>query len=318
MDRLIIGFITYDDLTAKYLPYFLPSITSQTYKDFQIICVDNSGNDSNPNREYIGKGFSGIPILWQKGKNIGFGAAHNIMIRQAVDLGAKYYLALNPDLILENDCLERMVAELENDQKLGSIAPKILKWDFANLQKTDRIDSCGIIMKKGLKFADLGQGEIDSGQFDGAGILGPSGAAALYRISALQIAKEDKNFFDENLFMYKEDCDLAYRLHLKGFGSKLAKDAIAYHDRTVFGKGDDNIDIVNARKNKSKRQKAWSFLNQQLIYYKYWCVISWQDKLVLIWRQIETLAFIALFEQFLFAQLVELWTIRKNVKIYRK
>lgn len=119
-------------------------------------------------------------------------------------------------------------------------------------------------MKPGLRFVDAGQGEPDKGQYDDINILGPSGAAAMYRLEALEKAEQNGQYFDELMFMYKEDCDLAYRLKLAGYKSKCAPDAIIYHDRTARAKGEGNLKVFFNRGNKSQQIKKWSFLNQQI------------------------------------------------------
>jgi len=70
--------------------------------------------------------------------------------------------------------------------------------------------------------------------------------------------------------MYKEDCDLAYRLFLAGFSSELVPEAIIYHDRTVSAVGEGFRASLNNRLNKSKQVRSWSFLNQHLLAIKFW------------------------------------------------
>ena len=164
---------------------------------------------------------------------------------------------------------------------------------------------------------DAGQGESDKGQYDDINILGPSGAAAMYRLSALEKVKFNNQYFDELMFMYKEDCDLAYRLKLAGYKSKCVSDAIIYHDRTAQAKGEGNLEIAFNRRNKSRQVKKWSFLNQQIIYAKYWRKQDLYSKIAIIWRQVKTLVFILLFEQYLLVQLIQLWKIRKKITIYQ-
>jgi GT2 family glycosyltransferase len=320
MHKLTVGFIAYGELTAKYLPYFLPSLKVSLENaniNYEIDIIDNSSNRENDNSSYLKKYYPEINFDWQNGKNIGFAQAHNKLMRKASAIGADYYLVLNPDISVELAAIKFLIKAMD-DNKLGSVSPKILKWDFARNEKTSLIDSCGIIMKPGLRFVDIGQGEIDNGQFENPEILGPSGAAALYRISALEKVKEGESYFDEAMFMYKEDCDLAFRLSLAGYKSKCVASAKIYHDRTVNSSGSSLLNIIRDRGPKSKQQKKWSFLNQQLIYWKFWPVISAKDKFALVWRQILTLAYIILFEQFLFGQLVSLARLRKKIKVYKK
>ena len=177
-------------------------------------------------------------------------------------LGAKYYLAFNVDIILEPEAIGALLRTLEADDQLGSVSPKVLRWNFAHQAKTKQIDSCGIKQLAGLQFIDLGQGQIDIGQYDQAEILGPSGCAALYRLSALEQVKEGKNYYDPNFFMYKEDVDLAGRLRLAGWQSKLVPTALVYHDRTIASAGHHWWQIVKARQGHSRINKQYSFLGQ--------------------------------------------------------
>lgn len=315
--RLVIGIVIYkEEITAKYLPYFLNCLKEQTFKDFALVVFDNNEKEDKKSEQFLKECSPNIKIIGE-GRNTGFAYAYNRLIRNAVEMEAKYFLAINPDVILESDTIEKLIKAIELDGELGSVCPKILKWDFEKNRKTDIIDSCGIRLGKGLGFLDTGQSEKDNGQFNNVEILGPSGAAALYRLNALEKVREDKNYFDELMFMYKEDCDLAYRLFLAGFKSKCVNDALAYHDRTAAGKGESDWQIALNRGNKSRLVKEWSFLNQQIIFLKYWHIQSFWNKLAIVWRELKMLVFVVLFERYLLGQLRELLKIKKEIKVYR-
>ena len=89
MVKIIIGFIIFNDTTAKYLPDFLLSLKNQTYKDFKII-VFNNGDEDGVNLKYLKENFSEIEILGT-GENIGFGRAYNQLIKKAAADGAEYF-----------------------------------------------------------------------------------------------------------------------------------------------------------------------------------------------------------------------------------
>jgi len=321
--KLAIGFITYREQTAKYLPYFLPSLFKALAgdSDYKIFCWDNSENNKN-NIEFIANTYPGIKII-KSDKNIGFAAAYNKMISQAEKLGAEYFLVINPDTVLEPEVIEKLVKVMDEDKGLGSASPKVLKWDFENSKRTDIIDTCGIKLKAGLRFIDLGQGEKDKGQYNNSLILGPSGAAGIYRISALtsplapllirrgELKGRGGQYFDELMFMYKEDCDLAYRLNLAGFKAKLAPEAIIYHDRTVASARKGFKALFRGRRSRKRQEKKWSFLNQHIIFLKYWRFQSFLNKLIIILRMLAMFIFALLFERYLLGQYGELWRMKK-------
>lgn len=313
--RLYIGFITYGDLTAKYLPYFLPSLKAQTYKDFKILAIDNSEAADNDNAKYIESNFPEIDLKWP-GKNLGFAKAFNLMIRRAISHGADYFLALNPDMTLEDDVLIKLVDAMDYDSELGSATAKALKWDFNKQEKTNIIDSCGLKLLPGLRFVDYMEGQPASADC-GREIIGVSGAAAIYRLSALEKVKQNGQYFDELMFMYKEDCDLAYRLFLAGFKSKCVSQALIYHDRSSGGMGESNLAAALNRKNKSRQAKQWSFLNQQIIFIKYWRRQSLMNKIAIVWFEFKMLIFILLFEQYLLKECFKVLKIKNKIVIYK-
>ncbi|MFH1281207.1 MAG: hypothetical protein ABIH91_00615, partial [Candidatus Omnitrophota bacterium] len=258
----------------------------------------------------------GIKIKWA-GRNLGFARANNLIIRNAVQAGAKFIMLLNPDTILEPGAVESLVAELENDHQLGSVSAKILRWDFKNQKKTEVIDSCGIVVRSGLRFFDLGQAQSDIGQFDRADILGPSGAAPIYRLSALEKIKQGSEYFDELMFMSKEDCDLAYRFYLSDSKSKLVPMAKIYHDRTTYGTGESDLRVALNRRHKDKQIKKWSFLYQHIIFIKFWQTQKLLEKLAILIYAFKMFIFALFFEQYLLKQYYKIWQIKKKIKIYK-
>jgi GT2 family glycosyltransferase len=304
--KIAIGFITYNADTAKYLPYFLDSLfkSLEGFKkdDCLVLARDNSDEANNYNCEYIQDVFNKdeelIRFSWS-GENAGFSKSYNAMIRESIDWGAELFLMINPDTVLTPDSVRIMVNVLTSDSLLGSVAPKVLSWDFINKELTNRIDTCGLKLEPGLVFTDIGQGLEDAGQFDNIPIIGPSGAAALFKTSALVKIKEGTGFLDERMFMYKEDCDLAYRLFLGGFSSKLVPTALVYHDRTVSAKGTGLFSALDNRTEKSQEVRSWSFLNQHLLIIKFWSKQNLVSKLHILLRIVLFGVYALFFEPFL-------------------
>lgn len=323
--RLYIGFITYGKSTAKYLQYFLLSLKNQTYKDYKIIIIDNSLEENNDNKIYLEKNYPEIELKWQGGENLGFAKAFNLMINQAVKDGAEYFLALNPDMIVEPDAIERLVEIIEVESALGAVMPKILKWDFENNKKTNIIDSWGVVCDREFRFRDGRQGEVEMNvsAILTKEIFGFTGAAVMFKIKALiDVAFNNGNYyeyFDELMFMYKEDCDLSLRLRLGGWKIVLASEAVAYHDRTASRIGDSMWQIIKNRIEKKRKIKQLSFFGQWIIVLKY-CQLAffWKTKFWLWWYQLEILVFTILFEQYLLKELVKLWKLRDEIKKRRE
>lgn len=338
MSKLVVGFITYGKATAKYLPYFLPSLKEQSFADFSIFAIDNTEEEKNENRDFIKSNFSDIEFEWV-GNNIGFARAYNRMINKAIKDGAEYFLAINPDMIFDEEMIGRLMDEIKKDEKIGAVAPKILRWDFSQLSikkeeiersKTDVIDSCGIFITKEHRFSDCDQGKVDDGRMEVKEVFGFSGAAVLFNLKALEDVAYDKQsnppnpllergqskeFFDELMFMYKEDCDLSYRLRLAGWKIKLAPSAVAYHHRAVSPKGESNLKIALNRFRKNKQNKKWSFLNHWIMFSKFKNLhYSWKVDFATAFYQFKKITFILLFEQYLFLEFLKLQKLKNEIR----
>ncbi len=310
--KLAIGLVLYKQATAVYLPYLLPSLATALdflpEKEFKILVGDNSGDLSNQTGlndfSSANKKFSDNLEYFSFGENLGFGKAYNRLIRRAKELGAEYFLVINPDLVLDKDSIELLLDVLEKKTELAVAAPKIKRWDFAAKKFTDDLDSLGLKLSPGLKFSDLGQG-LPEAIFlkENLSIVGPTGAGALFRTSALEkISFErggQKEYYDEDLFMYKEDCDLAYRLYLADLKTVSVPQAIFYHDRSASSSNGGCFSWLSNRLAKSRQVRSWSFHNQHILYRKYWSKQDFYSRLLIVFRLVIFFIFSLIFERFL-------------------
>ena len=59
-------------------------------------------------------------------RNIGYGAAHNIAIRESIYNDIPFHLVVNPDIILTTDALQMMLNFMVQNPQVGSLMPKIV------------------------------------------------------------------------------------------------------------------------------------------------------------------------------------------------
>jgi GT2 family glycosyltransferase len=218
MVKVAVNIVTFN--SASDITACLDSLKGQTFRDFQIHVLDNASSDNTLER------LSPYDIqVTRSGWNTGFAKAHNDLIRA---FPSEYILMLNPDTELRADFLERLVDALEARPDAASAAGKLLRMDGMT------IDSTGIIMLREQRHLDRGADEPDLGQYDKPeDIFGPSGAAALYRLRALEDVAFDGQYFDEDFFAYREDADLAWRCRLMGWNAIYVPSAVALHRRRV-------------------------------------------------------------------------------------
>lgn len=315
--KLVIALLLYREKSLIYLPKLIPSLIRASdflnNQECQILIGDNSGKDKS-NQKFFnsyenigGKKFEYFDFK----NNLGFSKAYNQLIKRAVDLKAEYFLMINPDIYIDKLAIKNLLTEIETNQLLGSVSPKVLYWDFKNNYLTNYIDTCGIVLKPGLLFKDLGQGQKDVKQYDKINILGPSGAASLFRLKALiDVSESSGRYFDEKFFMYKEDCDLIYRLNIKNWSSKLVPDSVFYHDRTVSDA--TWWQKIKKRKQRTKQERIWSFLGQHYLFSKHYSSLSFLNKIIVLFRVLKMLLFIIIFEQFMLKEYYNLYILTKK------
>jgi len=328
--KVVLGGILFDSKdgkykTSKYLKDFLDSVLAQDYANIHLVFADNSDEKENANVKLIKEYYPSAEIITAKG-NIGFAAANNLIIRKARKIEADYFMAVNIDMVLEANCVSEMVNTMLANTQAGSVTGKIMSWDFSNRDnenqgKTNYIDSVGIEITKEHRFIDRGQGEIDHGQFDKEmEIFGPSGAAALYKMEALEdIAyineEKKKEYFDELMFLYKEDVDLAYRLQLAGYKSMYTPLALVYHDRSLNRVGKGLIGIIKGRFGRRREYREWSWLNHHIILQKiaglnYSQETKWKTR----WFGFKSFIYILIAEPYLLKQWWKLWKMRNEIQ----
>lgn len=149
--------------------------------------------------------------------NMGFGSAHNVIIKKAQLEGTNYHLVLNPDVYFERGELEKQYSFLQQNQDIGLLMPKVLYPDseiqylckrnpkpfdlFARRFLPDFIKK-KMSKRMGLyEYKDHNYNEII---YD---VPYLSGCYMLFRMDILARL----NGFDERIFMYIEDADISRR-----------------------------------------------------------------------------------------------------------
>jgi GT2 family glycosyltransferase len=205
---------------AVYIPNFngaqrlgraLESLRAQS-RPVDVVVVDNgSGDDS---AELVRERHPEAKLL-ELGRNIGFGPALN---RAVAEHPADPIVLLNNDVECEPRFLEALLDAL--DKNTQSVAGVLVQEQAPSL-----IDSAGIVADRTLMGFDYLHGEPLAVAAGAADPLGPTGGAALFRRSAFEAV----GGFDERIFLYYEDLDLALRMASAGATCRLAPEARALH-----------------------------------------------------------------------------------------
>ncbi len=163
----------------------------QTRQDFEIIVIDNSGQDLARKL-----GVDGARIISMPG-NAGFGAAINRAYEQS---STPFLITLNDDAVPCPGWLAALVAAAESDPRVGMCASQV-RLD------PDALDSAGMLIYGDGSSKQRGHGEPAARYPSQEEVLLPSASAALYRRTML----DQIGLFDEHFFLYCEDTDLGLR-----------------------------------------------------------------------------------------------------------
>ncbi len=198
----------------RFLRKCLDSLLAQTYKNVEIILVDNCSTDGSTS--FIKANYPSVRLI-ENEANLGFSQGNNIGIRSS---SGELIAALNNDTEATSQWLEALVKAAESHDDVGMCASKMLF-----MKRPGIIDSTGVCISRSGACWDRGMFERDSGQYVFGEVFGPCAGAALYKKKML----DETGLFDEDFFAYMEDVDLAFRGRLAGWKCMYVPEAVVYH-----------------------------------------------------------------------------------------
>jgi GT2 family glycosyltransferase len=196
---------------ADYLPAALTSLREQS-RPVDVVVADNDSADGSV--ALVRDQFPEVTVL-EMGDNLGFGGAVNRVVELRPGDPA---ILLNADARAEPRFIEALLDSLTDDVEM--VAGVLLQEAAPDL-----IDSAGIVADRTLMGFDYLHGDRRESLTGAPDPLGPTGGAALYRRRALDAV----GGFDERIFLYYEDLDLALRIAAAGGRTRLAGEAQALH-----------------------------------------------------------------------------------------
>lgn len=198
----------------QYIKACMESLEKQSYKDFEIILVDNGSLDGS--RSYIKENYPDINVIFLD-KNYGFSYAVNVGIKQS---NAEYVVLLNNDTEVDKDWLGNLVRCIEKDKQIFSCSSKMIRYNERHLIDDAGDEYCilGWTRKRGDGMPVDLYNETKE-------VFSSCAGAAIYRREIF--AKI--GYFDELFFAYMEDVDISYRALIYGYKNIYCSDALVYH-----------------------------------------------------------------------------------------
>lgn len=202
---LNVSIVIYKHLWSELAPLI------HTLKEVELVnkiyIIDNSPTPSNEFSE------SGICYFFT-GKNIGYGAAHNIAFRKSILNKVPYHLVVNPDISFDASIVETITLFMEKHPTVGHLMPKVV-YPNGELQYLCKLlpTPSDLFVRRFLP-ESFNKKRMDVFEMRNSGyskvmeVPYLSGCFMFLRTVAL----EKVGLFDERFFLYPEDIDLTRRI----------------------------------------------------------------------------------------------------------
>jgi GT2 family glycosyltransferase len=212
------------DATLKTLFEFSKDI------DFKLYVVDNNSTDGTV--EHIKTNYPQVEMI-ALDKNIGFGAGHNEAIKV---IDSDYHAVINPDIILIENSIKKMVEYLESNKDIGLLSPKICFPNGKEQILGKKVPHLKYIFASRLRGEEPGKllkeyAMLDCDLTKPTEIENATGCFMMFRTSVLKKI----GGFDERYFMYFEDADITMeaRKHGKAYYNADATVIHMWHRETA-------------------------------------------------------------------------------------
>lgn len=206
---LAISIVSYN--TKDFLFKCLNSIYSAPVDTkFQVYVVDNNSLDGSQNM--VESCFPDVHLIRNTG-NDGFAKANNQVIN---NISSKYIFLLNPDIIVMEGSINRMISFMDKNPDIGILGCKLLNPDLSLQYSCRRYPHALNIFLRGLDVASWFFNTktirhymmADCDHLAVTEVDWIMGSCMLLRRDAVQ----EIGSFDESFFMYVEDVDLCLRM----------------------------------------------------------------------------------------------------------
>jgi GT2 family glycosyltransferase len=193
--------------------------------DCEVWVVDNASRDGSA--EAIAGEFPQVRLV-RSDRNLGFGAANNLAMRQA---RGRYYLLLNTDAFPEEQAIRRLMDFLENHPDTAVAGPRLLNGDGSLQVSCYRFPSPSRAWFENLWLSALlphhpAIGDYRRWAHDRERAVDfVTGACMLVRREVV----EQVGGFDERFFMYSEETDWQRRMRDAGWEIRFTPNAVVTH-----------------------------------------------------------------------------------------
>ena len=220
----------------------MTAIAEQTYRNFEVIVVDNNSQDDS------WRATEQLPFpcrLIRLDNNTGFASANNLAIKNHAQ--GDWVFLLNPDAYPEPACLETVAKNIALMPTINCFACTLI-----DANRPTHLDGIGDTYHvSGLHWRNGHGAHRSIAPTHPVQVFSACAAAAVYRTQTYR----QLDGFDETYFAYSEDVDLGFRLRLAGGVTVLLPDALVHHVGSGITGRSSDFSIYHGHRN-----LTWTFL----------------------------------------------------------
>ncbi len=214
----------------------LKSIKKTTYKNYEVVVVDNGSNDGC--YEYVKKNYPYVKAVKVE-VNKGIARGLNAGIEKSK---GEYLVMMNNDMVVDPEWLTYLVEAANSDKKIGIVGYALLEFGL----KKDIIQRLGYSEtgKILLRFEAVGKGQEHKNQFPE--VLPVDHTFGLVKREVIKKI----GAFDEKTFMSWDEVDLCYRARKIGYTTVAATKSKVYHMGSITVKKTPYLRVFHYHKNR--------------------------------------------------------------------
>jgi GT2 family glycosyltransferase len=192
-------------------------------------------------------------------RNMGYGAAHNVAIKMAMQTGARYHVVLNPDLKFEPDIIDKIAEFMDSDHNIVEVMPKVFYPD-GEIQYLCKLLPIpfNLIFRRfifKLKFVQKMDDLYILKNSNYNKILNVPCLSGCFMFLCMRLLKQYDLLFDERFHIYCEDIDFVRQLH------KIAK-TIYYPEVSIIHN--------HAKKSYQSKRMLFQHIKSAIQYFNKW------------------------------------------------
>jgi len=260
-EQPLVSIITVNYNQSEVTCQLISSLQKITYKNIEIIVVDNGSPNDNP--EKIKIRFPEV-IFIKSIDNLGFAGGNNLGIKVAK---GEYYFFLNNDTEVPENFLEPLIEFLSTSTNAGVVSPQI---QYFYHPGTIQYAGYSPMSKYSIRNSGIGYKEINKGQYNSITETNYAhGAAMLVPRKVI----EQVGMMPEIYFLYYEEYDWCEMIKQKGYKIYYIPQSLVFHKESVSTQSDSPLKtyylfrnrILWVRRNRKGIEKMMAMLYLLLV-----------------------------------------------------